>query len=178
MSFPIHPRIPSPPWFHEMQSLIGTREIPGAEDNQRILTMHAVVDGKGMADEVAWCSSAVAYCFMKAGLIVPPEVTRSARSWLNTERSSQDLVMGGPAGAFVRLSSKGRLPVGAVVVLWRESPGSWKGHVALLERAESHRVLLLGGNQGDAVRSSWYPVERVLGYMWPASFEPWAFEDA
>jgi len=52
-------------------------------------------------------------------------------------------------------------------VLWRDDPASWKGHVGFWLREEGDRVVLLGGNQLEAVREHHYPLDSVLAYRWP-----------
>ncbi|MBO6814558.1 MAG: hypothetical protein JJ891_06845 [Rhizobiaceae bacterium] len=60
---------------------------------------------------------------------------------------------------------------GDVVVLWRESRSSWKGHVGLYHGTVTIRgkkyVELLGGNQNDKVSIARYPADRVLGVRRP-----------
>ena len=46
--------------------------------------------------------------------------------------------------------------------------GANSGHVGFLEDWDDNRVRLLGGNQGNAVGSAWFPLSRVLGYRVPA----------
>jgi len=55
---------------------------------------------------------------------------------------------------------------GDIVVFWRESPESWKGHVGFfLGYSENgSRIFTLGGNQGDQVSIAAYPADRVLGF--------------
>ena len=72
-----------------------------------------------------------------------------ARSWLDWGRNLEHPVPG------------------CVVVLYRDEPNSWKGHVSFYLRTEEDRILLFGGNQLDAVREHNYPLNSVLGYRWP-----------
>ena len=53
---------------------------------------------------------------------------------------------------------------GDIVVLWRGSPGSWKGHVGYYYGTSGDNVLILGGNQNNQVSIETYPKSRVLGY--------------
>lgn len=53
---------------------------------------------------------------------------------------------------------------GAVVVFSR---GTSSGHVAFYLDETKDSVLVLGGNQGNAVTKAWYPKSRLLGYRWP-----------
>ncbi len=56
---------------------------------------------------------------------------------------------------------------GCIVVLQRDDPASWKGHVGFFLRVDAQHIHLLGGNQLDAVREHFYPVGSVLAYRWP-----------
>ena len=55
---------------------------------------------------------------------------------------------------------------GDIVIFWRESVHSWKGHVSIFLgfNDDATRVFCLGGNQGDAVSITDYDVKKVLGY--------------
>jgi uncharacterized protein (TIGR02594 family) len=57
---------------------------------------------------------------------------------------------------------------GCVVIVTRDDPKSWKGHVGFYLRSDGEFVYLLGGNQLDQVREHFYPLDGVLGYRWPA----------
>lgn len=51
---------------------------------------------------------------------------------------------------------------GDVVVFWRGSKDSWKGHVAFYSHHDANNVYVLGGNQGNAVSIQAYPRSRLL----------------
>jgi peptidoglycan hydrolase-like protein with peptidoglycan-binding domain len=55
---------------------------------------------------------------------------------------------------------------GDVVVYWRESINSWKGHVGIFMgfSKDGSLVYTLGGNQGNAVSISAYKADEVLGF--------------
>ena len=53
---------------------------------------------------------------------------------------------------------------GDVVVLWRESKNSWKGHVGFYINRVDDEIFILGGNQDNQVKISGYPSSRLLGY--------------
>jgi uncharacterized protein (TIGR02594 family) len=70
--------------------------------------------------------------------------------------------------------------LGAIVVFWRESQNSGKGHVGfymgetpthIMGETPTH-ILTLGGNEGDMVRQQFEPGGQLLGYWWPASVRP------
>ena len=55
---------------------------------------------------------------------------------------------------------------GDLVIFWRDSPNSWKGHVGIFLGfdEETKTVITLGGNQDDRVKIKKYPINQVLGY--------------
>ena len=125
---------------------LGIEEIPGARHNPEIMAMfeasgHGWVEG----DETPWCAAFVNMVLAQLG--IPHTGKLNARSYLEW-------------GVPVDLADA--LP-GDIVVLWRGNPNGWEGHVAPLVRREGDRLLLRGGNQGNAVSDAWYPVNRVLG---------------
>ncbi len=58
---------------------------------------------------------------------------------------------------------------GCIVVMWRESKGSGKGHVFYYLGENEKGVLGLGGNQKDSVCRQYHPRNRIVGYYWPKS---------
>ena len=141
--------MPEPPWLLVAKQEIGVQPFPGESINPRITEYHHGTNIQGYDDKVSWCSSFVNWTLGQAG----QRGTGSAlaRSWLEW---GQPLEHPKP---------------GCVVILWRESPDSWKGHVGYFLRTEGKRVYLLGGNQLESVREHAYPIETVLGYRWPNS---------
>lgn len=125
---------------------IGTREIPGKADNPVIVRWLRAVESWISHDEVPWCSAFVNHCAREARYESTGKL--NARSWLDV-------------GMPVALDDARR---GDVVVLWRESRSSWKGHVAFLDHFQESRGLLylLGGNQRDEVNISTYGIAQLL----------------
>ncbi len=128
-------------------SQYGIKEIRGSEDNPQIVR-YAQETGINFIedDETPWCSTFINWCAKEAGL--PKSGKANARSWLDV----------GTATPFPR--------PGDIVVFWRESPQSHKGHVGIFMgfSKDNNQVLCLGGNQGNAVSITKYSVERVLSY--------------
>ena len=136
-----------PRWLAEAWAELGQREVAGSADNARIRAFfRAVGQPASLHDEVAWCAAFVGACLERAELAS----TRSlmARSYLRW-------------GAAL---DKGRF--GAVAVLSRGSDPS-AGHVGFLLGETDGHVVLLGGNQGDAVSVAAFPKARLLGFRWP-----------
>jgi len=96
-------------------------------------------------DETAWCAAFVGSKLKEAGL--PHTGKLNARSYLDWGQSVEI----------------GSAEPGDVVILWRGSPDSWKGHVGFFVRFEGEDVILLGGNQNNQVNERSYPADRILG---------------
>lgn len=127
---------------------LGTEEISGDEHNPEVLKYAKDTKIKGItSDEIPWCSNFVNWVAWKSGLQYSGKP--NARSWLN-------------------IGKKVTSPEpGDVVVFWRESPESWKGHVGIFlgMSPDRKRVYCLGGNQGNRVSVSAYRINTVLSYQ-------------
>jgi uncharacterized protein (TIGR02594 family) len=130
--------------FRELLS--GVREIPGSEHNPRILEYHRATELGASDDETPWCAAFVGWCLRM--VFIQGSGRANARS-------------------YTAWGDACKAVPGAVTVLWRGKPDGWQGHVGFLVGQENGKVLLLGGNQGDAVSVRSYPSNRVLGYRWP-----------
>ena len=121
---------------------IGVKEVRDGE-NPRILEYHDCTDLNASEDEVPWCSAFMNWCQWHSGA----EITRSAaaRSWLK---------WGNPLDK----------PVEGCVTILSRPPNPTSGHVAFFVRQQGDMVLLLGGNQRDQVKESWFHASSVLGY--------------
>lgn len=126
---------------------MGVEEVPGEAHNQRILDYAREAGFAWVSDdETPWCSVFLNWCARRAGLEQSRRAT--ARSWLT---------VGMPVEA---------PEPGDVVVFWRDSPASWKGHVGLFlgYAASGDRIYCLGGNQGDRVCISAMAARHLLGF--------------
>ncbi len=129
-------------------SELGTQEITGSEHNPEILKYAAEAGIAGVTtDEIPWCSTFINWVAWKAGLQHSKKA--NARSWLNVG---------------MKVSSP---EPGDIVVFWRESPQSWKGHVAIFLGISTNkkRVYCIGGNQGNRVSVSAYRMNTVLSFQ-------------
>lgn len=98
--------------------------------------------------ECNWCGIFMAFLAKQCGYM-PPFSPETARSW-------QEF------GTQVK-----KPKIGDVVVLWREVPNSWKGHVGLFTSfGVDGKIYLLGGNQGHVrgVSITGYDKKRILQY--------------
>lgn len=151
-----------PPWLAAAWAELGQREIAGAADNARILSLFCDAGHPEIAnDETAWCAAFVGACLTRSGL--SGTTSLMARSYLSW-------------GAEI---DEGRL--GAVVVFSRGSDPAL-GHVGFLVGETGDGLLVLGGNQGDAVSVQRFDRSILLGLRWPgetdAKTDPDVFETA
>jgi len=137
-----------PPWLAIARLEMGVTEIPGAQDNPRIIEYHASTTLHATDDETAWCSAFVNWCITQAGLVGTNSA--AAKSWLKW-----------PGGDPVQSPQ-----LGDIVVLNRGT-SPWQGHVAFYNGALGRLMMLLGGNQGNKVKISHYSADRVAGIMRP-----------
>lgn len=128
----------------------GTKEVPGNAHNAQIVAMLELDSSWAHKDEIPWCSAFVNYVAFLLGL----ERTKSlrARSWLRVGTAVVDGALPGDIFIFSRGS-------------WKPGPEVIKapGHVGIFLKRESEAVLILGGNQGNAVSRKLYPAKDVLG---------------
>lgn len=132
-------------WTAEARRHIGTREIPGAQHEAKIIQWWKAIKRGGIkTDEVSWCAAFVGGCLEAVGIV--SSRYESAKSYLAW---GQPL----PAPAY-----------GCIVVFERDGGG----HVGfVVGQDKSGRLLVLGGNQGNAVSIAPFDRSRVSGYRWP-----------
>lgn len=125
----------------------GLKEVDGPASNPEIIAMGKEL-GFDIADDstTAWCSLAMNYYAKKCGYEYTGKL--DARSWL---RLPKPIVVLKPQ-------------LGDIVVFWRESPQSWKGHVGIFIAQDGNIIYTLGGNQGGAISIAGYPKDQLLGY--------------
>jgi uncharacterized protein (TIGR02594 family) len=137
-----------PRWLELAWADLGVAEAPGAAYNPRVVRYYADAGHPEVtADEVAWCAAFVGACLERSRVAG----TRSlmARSYLDWGTTLDD-----PR-------------TGAIAVLSRGSDPSL-GHVGFLIGLTASDVVLLAGNQGDAVSVQAFPRSRLVGMRWPA----------
>jgi uncharacterized protein (TIGR02594 family) len=141
-----------PRWLELAWGDLGVAETPGADHTQHVVRYYADVGHTQITnDEIAWCAAFLGSCLERAGIAS----TRSlmARSYL---------AWGQPLDEF---------RTGAVAVLSRTADPAL-GHAGFLVGETTDTVILLGGNQNDAVTVEAFPRARLLGLRWPATSAP------
>ncbi len=142
------------PWFSVATHFKGLSEVHGSVDNPQIVEMfrvsgHPEVDD----DETPWCAAFVGACLRLSGYRSSGSL--GARSY---ENFGEDL--------------KKTPQRGCIVVFTRGDPKAATGHVAFYDHDDGNNVVVLGGNQGDAVTLAPFPKSRVLAYRMPVETAP------
>lgn len=126
-------------------SQFGIKEIVGNRHNKEVLKYFKEIGHDWVEnDETAWCSAYANWVNKKAGVAHSGKL--NARSWLDVGEPTENPEMGD------------------MVVLWREKPSSWKGHVGFFIRETDNLIYILGGNQNNQVKITAYPKSRLLEY--------------
>lgn len=127
----------------------GEKEVEGPDSNPDIIKMFENWGAGWQKDDskLAWCAIFMNEVLKEAGCIYSGKL--NARSFLKEG-----------------VETKEPLP-GDIVIFWRSSPSSWKGHVGLFVREDDDYIWCLGGNQSNQVNVRRYDKSRVLGYRTP-----------
>lgn len=136
-----------PKWLQLARGQIGLREVKGGQHAPKIVQFWKDIKRSGIKDdETPWCAAFVGAMLERAGI-------RSSRF----ESAKSYLQWGVP------------IPepcLGCIVVFTRDG-GGHVGFVVGLDKEGN--LLVLGGNQGDAVSIKAFPRDRVSGYRMPST---------
>ncbi len=139
------------PWLEEARKLLGVKETTGAASNEQILSWADMLDLKYGDDDIPWCGLFTAHCIGST--------------------LTQEPLPGNPLGArqWEKFGTRTDPRLGAVMVFWRDSPNSGKGHVGFYAGESDDGYLILGGNQSDCVSYAWLPKANLVSAHWPTS---------
>lgn len=138
-------------WLDTAAKYIGEREIKGPKHNPLIVKWWKDIGASWFKDdETPWCGAYVGGVLKEVGLSVPAKgAGASARAWNDFG---------------VKLD---RPAVGCIVVFTRNGGG----HVGFVVGKDRFgNLMVLGGNQSDAVNIKPFNTSRVLGYRWPSTW--------
>lgn len=156
---------PKLPWMEEIKSKRGLHETRHKSSLIRWLTS----DGATLGDPAKnpWCGDAV----QTAIALTLPDEPLPTNPYL--------------ALNWTKFGFAVRPQMGCVLVFWRGSPDSWKGHVGFYAGETDTHYLVLGGNQANQIRYSLIAKNRLRkdGARWPDTFtyeptEPYMIADA
>lgn len=136
-------------WLSEARKNISEFEIKGAKHNPKIVQWWKDIKRGGIKDdETPWCAAFVGAMLEHVG--IKSSRYESAKSYLDWG---------------VKLDT----PRYGCVVVFTRSGG---GHVGfVVGRTPDGDLMVLGGNQSDAVNIRAFSNERVSGYRWPAGIQ-------
>jgi len=136
-----------PAWLIEARRHVGLREITGPKHEPKITAWLKRLGAWWNDDEQPWCGTFVAAMLSDAGL-QPPRHWYRAKAYLDWGRK-----MDCPE-------------IGCIVVFARGGGG----HVGfVVGRDLAGNLMVLGGNQGNAVTIAPFSTQRVIGYRWPVA---------
>lgn len=145
------PDIKAPLWVRMAHDELGVREIAGPENEKRIMAyaIDARLPYKYANDEVAWCAVFVSAMLERSAI-------KSRRTWSSLEYRQYGMKLDKPK-------------YGCIVVF---NHGGGHGHVGFYIRHsdDGRHILVLGGNQKNAVSYQWFGVSKVAAYRWPVAY--------
>lgn len=139
-------------WVAAARSKIGTYEITGAKHNPVIVAMWTLAFEATKQkqwirdDETAWCGGFAAYSLAKANLAnhIPKDFYR-AKAWCESGTALNK-------------------PAYGCIVVFARSGG---GHVGIVVgKDQKGNLMVLGGNQANAVNIKPFNPDRVMAYRW------------
>lgn len=153
VSQPADARASGAPWMEIVlaENERGVKGIPGKINNPRIVEYHSETSLHATNDETAWCSAFVNWVMKQSGYTGTHNA--AAISWLKW-----GLELTTPR-------------YGAITIVYntKHSSHASGNHVSFWISQDSTHITLLGGNQGNAVKESSYPLKtwEIKGYRWP-----------
>lgn len=138
-------KLADPAWITEARKYIGTQEVVGPKHNNVIVNFWKEINLPYRDDEVPWCAG-----------FVDAMLKMSSQKWIGTAW----------ARAFLKYGVKLNKPAYGCIVVFERGNG---GHVGfVVGRDAKGNLMVLGGNQSNAVNIKPFSVTRVLGYRWPS----------
>jgi uncharacterized protein (TIGR02594 family) len=146
--------VSNPRWLTHARQFVGVQEIPGKTTAPVIGRWLRQLNAWWTDDETPWCGAFVGGCLTDIGLAKPKDWYR-ARAYLN-----YGYALPKPQPGCIVVFNGGL-----------KRPGG--GHVGFVVGQDQwNRLMVLGGNQGNAVTIAPFVKSRVLGYRWPLDAQP------
>jgi len=143
------------PWMKRAMSYLGLKEYRGSKHNPKILEWWVKIRMGFTDDETPWCAGFVGGVLEELGIRSTRSAAARSYHWKRWGR-----VLKEPC-------------VGAIVVFWRKKRKGPYGHVGFVVGRDQHgNLMVLGGNQGNAVTIKPFGLNRVLSYHVPTSYTP------
>lgn len=137
-----------PSWLAAAWAELGVTETQGNADNPRVLAYYGEAGhGEIGHDEVPWCAAFAGAMLKRGGVAGTGSLmARSYLGWGETVSEPRP---------------------GAIAVLERGSDPA-AGHVGFYVGETAGQIILLGGNQSDAVSVAAFDAKRLIAYRWPS----------
>lgn len=136
-----------PPWMAELHRRMGLHEV---RDKSKLIDFLKIGKFLGNPSELPWCGDAVESPIAKT---LPSEPLPANPFWAQ-------------GWAKFGIEAPGPI-VGAIgVIRWTETTG----HVGVVAGVERDRIVLLGGNQQNAITLASFPKDKFIAYRWPSTF--------
>ena len=133
---------------------IAKNEIGNGEIGKNNSGQYVKLYNKGL--ESSWCAGFISYC-LKQSEYNELDYSLSAKAIYNQAKQQNIITASAQAGD--------------LIVFWRDSPKSWKGHIGIVERIDSNYIYTIEGNKGQfpakvkRVRYAKNNIPKLLGYI-------------
>jgi uncharacterized protein (TIGR02594 family) len=136
-----------PLWLKIALAEIGVKEVLGAKNNPRIIEYHAKTSLKASSDEVPWCAAFVNWCLAEAG-----------KNGTNSASARSFLRYGAPVLDDFKRGD---------ILIFKRGKEPWMGHVAFYLGQTGDLFKVVGGNQSNMVKISYYKKSDLIGVRRP-----------
>ncbi len=127
---------------------MGTQELAGADSNPEVEEYFQALGYNTLKDDTPWCGAFVGFILKTNGYKISNQPLR-ARSYEDID--GEDLQF----NTKVASKTAGVIPYHTVVVAWRESQSSGKGHVGFIAEDLGDKFRVAGGNQSNEVNDTY-----------------------
>lgn len=136
-----------PPWMAEMHRRMGLHEV---QHKARLIDFLKIGRSLGDPATLPWCGDAVESCIAK---VLPGEPLPTNPFWAQ-------------GWASFGIDVKAPLVGSIGVIRWSAS----SGHVGFVAGVDGGKVVLLGGNQSNAITLASFPRDKFMAFRWPKTF--------
>lgn len=151
------PATEAPPWLLRARADLeaGVKEIPGRANSPRIMKMYATVGHPEIqTEETSWCAAAVGTWLAESGFPIPPKASNLMAMAYETYGTRLDEFRPGAICVFYRTELREK---------------DWRRHVAIGVGQTPTHIIVVGGNQGNAVSERQYPKADLVCMRWPVA---------
>lgn len=146
------------PWISKARSYIGLKEDASkTKHNPQLVYMMDIMGRFNGEARAWWRDDETPWCGLFAGFVLGQTGRHVVKQWYRAREWESDTM------------TKLDRPAYGCIVTFTRSGGGHVGFVVGKDRKGN--IMVLGGNQGNAVNIKPFSVDRVTGFYWPSSFE-------